>query len=304
MKSSIFAVIAIALAGCVSPEFYYDTYDKEIDGSYFFAEPQLDVHATISNARGLHGSVQLTAKPDAKAAAAAPQNVDVFLKCGDAVIARTKAEPVDGENYAVFDILNEQLQLDFSKQYVVEVESKSLGTATSDPVSLVSPFAVDSLGCVFDYRNGCEFYAKLQNGSAATHYALNICTYYNGEIFEGQDFISIRGIDANEVQKTGTVGVTKYFYVEGPREDRKEDGKRVYVDSVRVDLVKYSPELTSFALDLMTADETYDDGFADAPKQVLSNMTGGIGFCGSFYVVSRTFYNDVDYGNKLRDERN
>lgn len=300
MKSYLSAVAALALVGCVSPEYYYDTYDKQISGSHSFAEPQLDVYATISNARGLHGTVQITARPDAKGQSAAPKDVTVALKADGVTIARTAAVPVDGESYAEFDI--PELALDFSKDYVVDVVSAAYGSTTSEKIPLVKPFAVDSLGCVFDYRNGCEFFAKFQNSSPDTHYGLSICSYYKGEVFDGEEFVGIRGIEANDVQKTGTVGVTRYFYVEGPREDREEEGRRVFVDSVRVDLVKYSPALTTFALDLNLAEESYADGFADAPKQVSSNMIDGVGFCGSYYAVSKMFYNDVDYGNKLRDE--
>ncbi|MBR6251987.1 MAG: DUF4249 family protein [Bacteroidales bacterium] len=301
MKSYILSAIALMSVSCVTPELYYDTYDKEICGSHYFAEPQLDVYATISNADGLHGTVQITTTPDAKNRNTAPQNIEIFLKSDNETIAKTIAEPVENENYAVFDISTEKLRFDYTKEYVIEVASAEYGTASSEAISLVKPFEVDTLGCLFDYHSGCEFFAKLQNSSADTYYAMNIRTYYNGEIYEGDEF-AIRGIDANEVQKAGTIGVTKYAYVDGPWEARTEDNKRVYVDSVRVDLVKYSSALTTFALDLMLAEETYNDGFADAPKQVSSNMIGGIGFCGSYYVISKTFYNDVHYGNKLRDE--
>lgn len=300
MKSCLSAAVAIMLVGCVSPEYYYDTYDKQISGSYSFAEPQLDVYATISNARGLHGTVQITARPDSKGPGAAPKDVTVSLLSDGVTIARTTAVPVDDENYAEFDI--PELALDFSKEYVVDVVSAVYGSATSEKIPLVKPFPVDSLGCVFDYRNGCEFFAKFQNNAADTHYGLSICSYYKGEIYDGDEFVSIRGIESNDVQKAGTVGVTKYFYVEGPREDREEENRRVFVDSVCVNLVKYSPALTTFARDLSLAEGSYDDGFADAPKQVVSNMIDGVGFCGSYYVVSKMFYNDVDYGNKLKDE--
>ena len=300
MKSCLSAAAALMLAGCVSPEYYYDTYDKQISGSHSFAEPQLDVYATISNARGLHGTVQITARPDAKGPNAVPNDVTVSLMSEGVTIAQTTAVPVDNESYAEFDITG--LALDFSKEYVVDVVSAVYGSATSDRIPLVKPIAVDSLGCVFDYRNGCEFFAKFQNNSADTHYGLSICSYYKGEIYDGDEFVNIRGIEANDVQKAGTVGVTKYFYVEGPREDRVDENRRVFVDSVCVNLVKYSPALTTFARDLNLAEDSYDDGFADAPKQVVSNMIDGVGFCGSYYVVSKTFYNDVDYGNKLKDE--
>ncbi|MGN0028212.1 MAG: hypothetical protein ACI35Q_00515 [Marinilabiliaceae bacterium] len=300
MKSCLSAAVAIMLVGCVSPEYYYDTYDKQISGSYSFAEPQLDVYATISNARGLHGTVQITARPDAKDPSAAPKDVTVSLKSDGVTIARATAVPVDNENYAEFDI--PELALDFSKEYEVDVVSAVYGSATSEKIQLVKPFPVDSLGCVFDYRNGCEFFAKFQNSTADTYYGLSICSYYKGEIYDGDEFVSIRGIESNEVQKAGTVGVSKYFYVEGPREDREEENRRVFVDSVCVNLVKYSPALTTFARDLNLAEQSYDDGYADAPKQVVSNMIDGVGFCGSYYVVSKMFYNDVDYGNKLKDE--
>lgn len=302
MKSCLSAAAALMLAGCVSPEYYYDTYDKQISGSYTFAEPQLDVYATLSNTRGLHGTVQMTARPDAKGPNAAPKDVTVTFKSDGATIAQTTAVPVENENYAEFDIPVGRLALDFSKEYVVDVVSAVYGSATSEKIPLVKPFAVDSLGCVFDYRNGCEFFAKFQNTAADSHYGLSVCSYYKGEIYDGDEFVSVRGIEANDVQKAGTVGVTKYFYVEGPREDRVDENRRVFVDSVRVNLVKYSPALTTFALDLNLAQESYDDGFADAPKMVSSNMIDGVGFCGSYYVVGKTFYNDVDYGNKLRDE--
>ena len=302
MKTCLTAAAALLLAGCVSPEFYYDTYDKEISGSYGFAEPQLDVYATISNARGLHGTVQLTARPDAKNQSAAPKDVVVSLLADGVTIAQTIAVPVENENYSEFDIPNEQLALDCSKDYVVDVVCAEHGSAASEKIQLVKPFEVDSLGCVFDFRNGCEFFAKLQNKFANTYYGLILCSYYKGEVFDGDEFVRIRGIEEKDVPKAGSVGVSKYFYVNGPREDRGDGNRRVYADSVRVCLVKYSPELTTFALDLKLAEDTYNDGFSDAPKQVVSNMTGGVGFCGSYYVVSKMFYNDVDYGNKLRDE--
>ena len=298
-------VVSVLLAGCFpAEELYYDSYEKKIDGSYYYEEPKLDVYAILSNDEGLRGTVQVTERPDEKEHGELLKDLSVrLIRDGEEIecdsIVEHPRNPYDrsmhaSASYVEFYVGAEAVRYDEGAKYEVEVSSPKYGTAKSQPIEMARPFVVGKYHSLMDVKDSkgsefWQFYLTVDNPEGDTYYTSEFRQYSGGERYyeehEKHDMGArvFRSLSADKLTKKGPVTFDGGVYL------------TARIDSVVMVIVKYSKSATQFCVDLEMNFDTYNDAYSETPHRVGTNMVGGYGFCGSCYAVTKTIRKGEDY---------
>lgn len=269
MKTAIIALAAAACATLASCEI-----ESEIDFETTYGGDKIVLNAYISEADGVVATIKKTVPPNCPTADNTIGDASILLLVDGNVADTLKTE--DNRNYA---LTNSSHRIASGHRYALRAVSPTYGTAQSGEVTL--PQAVSITTVAKESTRG-NYLVAFDNTSKENAYFVKTKTYRDGKPDNwtwgealSWTFTTDMPVGTNRLEVMGIDFELHY---------RK-------ADSISVLLYVYSPELKEYFESYADYKDTRRDVYYDMAYPVTSNISGGLGFVGTYAVSSFTIVN-------------
>lgn len=283
----------LLLVLAIATQFFSCDIEEEIEYEDFGYKPQLSVHGYISDLSGAMVEVSRTVNPltpFGEQVDNSVQNARVWLIDGSGLRTELiESEPGYFTTHSGFKPLH-------STKYSIEVVADGFGTATSEPQVLPAPAQIDSaiihtddaMATIFVHiadvdplPNYYDFARIVHHSGLPPDHIINPRNRYWFHLSAVPD----NSFAGNQYTYSSSFSIVYSYYDWVERKDINSKA-----DSVTISICSLSPNIIEFLTSKDNWNGLNQNPFIDSPPQIISNISGGVGFFSAFSEKLFRFY--------------
>lgn len=257
-----------------------------VDYSSDYSGDKLVLNGRITDRHGVFAEVTHTVRPERKEVSDTVADAAVYLIEDGVTIAELhkNTERRLTLNYAerfMFYLLPNEVEIKEGHKYSMRVESKTRGTVESEQSTMPGHVAVDSV-----WVESCSSWRLISFG----------IRYHNAD-----DEATLCPFMRNYRKQSCHTYCSPYYKILQKPTNGKGTGvvsnyaDNHFTDSISVEMLTLSPDLTSYINSLSAYDESSEDEAYEFPLPVDGNINGGYGFVGAYSVSAMTLIPDEKF---------
>lgn len=271
MNRTILALASAALTAATGCEI-----ENDIDYETIYAGNQLILNGYISEADGVLATIKKTVPPNTPMADNKIDDATLLLIEDGAVV-----DTLTTQDNIAYTLKNDNRRIAPAHRYAIKAVSASLGTAQSAEVALPQP--VDIVSTELD-SSSFAFVIAFDNPSTDYAYNLKVWTYKDGN----EDV----GLFGRKLSWTFTSDMPQ-GHCTMKTTGLSREMKYNKCDSINIRLIVLSPEFKEYFKSYSDYIDTRNEVYYDMPYPVGSNVSGGLGFVGSYAVSNVIVKNNI-----------